>query len=69
MADPTPGQQRTQERFEALIGALAPALDFVLGVGDRISRRIEPEDLDYHPVRSGSERSQLGPGAARSADE
>jgi hypothetical protein len=69
MAEPRPEQQRTQERFEVLIGAIAPALDLVLGIGDRISRRIAPEDPEYHPVRSGPEPSLLGPGAERSPDD
>ncbi|MEK6276480.1 MAG: hypothetical protein AABM29_00475 [Actinomycetota bacterium] len=49
----TPAQQRTRERFEALIGVAAPFLDLVLAVGDRISRAAEPEDFEYYPVRAG----------------
>jgi hypothetical protein len=62
----TPGQQRTRERFETVIGAAAPFLDLVLAVGDRISRLAEPEDYEYYPVRSGerppdkSETAQRG---------
>jgi hypothetical protein len=47
----TPGQLRTRERFEQLIGAAAPFLDLVLAVGDRISRVAESEDYEYYPVR------------------
>jgi len=65
MSDLTPGQQRTRQRFEGLIGLAAPFLDLVLGVGDRISRAVEPEDHDYYPVRSGGEASALGEPAAR----
>lgn len=59
MADLTPGQQRTRRQFEGLIAAAAPLLDVVLGVGDRISRAVEPEDHEYYPVRSSSEASEL----------
>jgi hypothetical protein len=69
MTELTPQRRRTQERFEGLIGLMAPALDLVLGVGDRISRRIEPTDHEYHPVRSASELSQLGPGPERSSED
>lgn len=60
MSELTPGQQRTRQRFEGLIAAAAPLLDIVLGVGERISRAVEPEDHEYYPVRSGSEASMLG---------
>jgi hypothetical protein len=59
MSDLTPQQQRVREQFEGLIGAAAPFLDLVLGVGDRISRIVEPEDHEYYPVRSGTEASML----------
>jgi hypothetical protein len=52
VAELTPGQQRTRERFEAVIGLAAPILDLVLAVGDRISRAAEPEDHEYYPVRA-----------------
>jgi hypothetical protein len=59
MSDLTPQQQRLREQFEGLIGAAAPFLDLVLGVGDRISRIVEPDDHEYYPVRSGTEASML----------
>ena len=65
MAELTPGQQRTREQFEGLIAAAAPFLDLVLGVGDRISRIVEPEDHEYYPVRSGAEASLLAEAGAR----
>ena len=65
MAELTPGQQRTQERFEGLIAAAAPFLDLLLGIGDRISRVVEPEDHEYYPVRSGAEASLLAEVATR----
>ena len=51
MAELTDSQQRTRERVETLIGLMAPALDAVLAVGDRVSRLLEPEDYDYYPAR------------------
>jgi hypothetical protein len=69
MTELTPQRRRTQERFEGLIGLMAPALDLVLGIGDRISRRIEPTDHEYQPVRSASATSRLGPGPERSSED
>lgn len=53
MAPMTPGQLANRDRIEALIGIAAPFLDLVLGVGDRISRIVEPGDSDYYPIRPG----------------
>ncbi len=44
-------QLRTREHVEAVIGLMAPALDGVLAVGERISRLVEPEDHGYYPPR------------------
>ena len=49
----TPGQIANRDRFEVLIGAAAPLLDLVLGVGERISRIAEPGDNEYYPIRPG----------------
>ena len=54
----TPGQVRTRDRFERLIGVAAPFLDVVLAVGDHISRVAEPEDYEYYPVRAGELRER-----------
>jgi hypothetical protein len=51
VADLTPSQVRTRDRFEMLIGVMAPGLSLVLAAGDRISRIMQPEDFDYYPVR------------------
>ena len=51
MAQLTPSQERTRDRFETLIGMMAPGLSLVLAAGDRISRIVQPEDFDYYPVR------------------
>jgi hypothetical protein len=61
MAELTPGQQRVREQIEGLIAAASPFLDLILGVGDRISRIVEPEDHEYYPVRAGGEPSLLPP--------
>ena len=47
----TPDQVRTRRRVESLIRVMAPALDLVLAAGDRISRIVEPEDVEYYPPR------------------
>jgi hypothetical protein len=47
----SPDQLRTRRRIESLIRLMTPALDAVLAVGDRISRIVEPEDVDYYPPR------------------
>ena len=47
----TRDQVRTSRRVESLIRVLAPALDLVLAAGDRISRVVEPEDVEYYPPR------------------
>jgi hypothetical protein len=51
MPPPTPGQIRTRERFERVIRLAAPALDLMLTVGDRVSRVVEPQDVEYYPPR------------------
>jgi hypothetical protein len=51
MARMTPGQVRTRRRVESVIRVIAPALDLVLAAGDRISRIVEPEDVEYYPPR------------------
>lgn len=53
MARMTPGQLASRDRIEALIGIASPFLDLVLGVGDRISRIVEPGDSEYYPIRPG----------------
>ena len=47
----TPDQLRTRQRVEGLIRLAAPALDFVLAVGERVSRIVEREDVEYYPPR------------------
>ena len=51
MAPMTPDQLRTRQRIEGLIKVMSPALDVVLAVGERISRIVEREDVEYYPPR------------------
>jgi hypothetical protein len=51
MAPLTPDQLRTRGRVAALIRLMAPALDLVLAVGERISRVVERDDPEYYPPR------------------
>jgi hypothetical protein len=55
----TPDQLRTRRRVESLIRVAAPALDLLLAAGDRISRVVEREDVEYYPPRvtRGAENS------------
>ena len=47
----TPDQLRTRQRIEGMIRLMSPALDAVLDVGERISRVVEREDVEYYPPR------------------
>jgi len=51
LAPLTPDQLRTRQRIEGLIRLAVPALDLVLAVGERVSRIVEPEDVEYYPPR------------------
>jgi hypothetical protein len=51
MASLTPSQLRTRRRVESVIRLMAPALDLVLAVGDRVSRIVERDDPEYYPPR------------------
>jgi hypothetical protein len=51
VAPMTPDQVRTRRRVEGVIRLMAPALDLVLAVGDRVSRIVEREDVEYYPPR------------------
>ena len=51
MAPLTPDQLRTRQRVEGLIRLASPALDLVLAVGERMSKIVEPEDVEYYPPR------------------
>ena len=51
MAQLTPDQLRTRQRIEGLIRLASPGLDLILAVGERVSRIVEPEDVEYYPPR------------------
>jgi hypothetical protein len=51
VAPPTPTQLAWRGRIEALIRVAQPMLDLVLGAGERLSRIVERDDLDWTPPR------------------
>jgi hypothetical protein len=51
MAQPSPAQRAWRQRIEAGLTLFAPALDLFLAAGDRLSRTIERDDLDWVPPR------------------
>jgi hypothetical protein len=51
MAPLTAEQRRTRRRVESVIRVIAPVLDLMLAAGDRISRVVEPDDVEYYPPR------------------
>ena len=52
MATLTVTQRAWRGRIEAVLRLAAPALDLYLAAGDRLSRVVEREDLDWVPPRS-----------------
>jgi hypothetical protein len=61
----TPDQLRRRERVEGLIRLAAPALNAVLAVGERLSRIVERQDVEYYPPRVAHEEQ---PPPERSSD-
>jgi hypothetical protein len=57
----TPDQLRMRARVERLIGLMAPGLNMILAVGERVSRVVEPDDPDYYPVRSNEPGGAAAP--------
>lgn len=55
----TPEQRLRQQRFESLIGLVAPALDLLLATGERASRILQPGSDDYYPIRPAAEAFEL----------
>jgi hypothetical protein len=51
----------TVRRIERLIALVAPALDLVLAVGDRVSRIAAPPDHEQRPVRPAGEPVLIEP--------
>jgi hypothetical protein len=57
MPPPSREQLRTRRRVESVIRLMAPALDVMLAVGDRVSRLVGRDDIDYYPPRVRREES------------
>jgi hypothetical protein len=55
MARLSPDQLRTRRQVEGVIRLIAPALDVLLAVGDRVSRAVARDDIEYYPPRVRSE--------------
>ena len=66
MAALTPDQLRKRERAEAVIRFLAPGLNLMLAVGDRLSRIMEREDPEYYPARTRTGTEPPPPASAES---
>ena len=47
----SPAQRAWRGRIEAALRLSAPALDLLLAAGDRLSRAVERDDLDWVPPR------------------
>jgi hypothetical protein len=63
MAQPSPTQLAWRRRVENALAIVAPALDLLLAAGDRLSRAVQREDLDWVPPRRA-----LGGGNGATAD-
>jgi hypothetical protein len=67
VAPPTPTQLAWRGRIETLIRLARPGLDLVLALGERVSRTIERDDLEWTPPRAVAKSSaplRVGPGPA-----
>jgi hypothetical protein len=65
VAPMTPDQLRRREQVEGVIRLMAPALNLVLAVGERMSRIVEPEDTEYYPPRPASTEAPPPPQSQR----
>ena len=52
MATLSATQRAWRGRIEAVLRLAAPALDLYLAAGDRLSRAVERDDLDWVPPRT-----------------
>jgi hypothetical protein len=59
MARQTPQQLAVRRRIESLIRLCEPGLNLMLWAGDRLSRRVGPDDGDYVPPRPLDDSSPL----------
>jgi len=55
----TPQERLWRDRAEAFIGLVAPALDLLLNVGDRLSRILSRGESDYYPIRPAGEAFEI----------
>ena len=51
MATLSPRERAWRARVETVLRISAPALDLLLAAGDRLSRAVERDDLDWVPPR------------------
>lgn len=67
MAQLTPDQIRRRNQVETVIRLMAPGLNVMLALGERLSRIVEPDDPEYYPapVESVEPHSALRGGPAR----
>jgi hypothetical protein len=69
MAPMTPEQLRRREQVESLIRFAAPALNLLLAAGERLSRIVEPEDVEYYPPRVSPDKPPpMSPDSGRPGD-
>ena len=61
MATLSPAQRQWRRRIETALRLTAPLLDLYLAAGDRLSRAVEREDLDWVPPRQALPPSELPP--------
>jgi hypothetical protein len=61
MATLTPTQRAWRHRIEAVLHLAAPVLDLYLAAGDRLSRAVERDDLDWVPPRSALSPTDTSP--------
>lgn len=67
MAPLSQTQLRWRGRIEAIIRLVEPGLNLLLAAGDRVSRVVEREELEYTPPRATvrvAGRRRVGPGDA-----
>jgi hypothetical protein len=53
----TADQMRRRDRVESGIRLVAPVLNLVLAVGERLSRIVEPDDPEYYPARVETDKA------------
>ena len=58
MATMSPTQRAWRNRIETVLRISAPALDLLLAAGDRLSRTVERDDLDWVPPRRALSASE-----------